>query len=186
MIRNEGKDLFDYTKITKDPKDHQFDYTKTTKDPKEQFDDTKTTKNHKYHQFDYTTTTKDPKDHQELTNSSPQLSKSSVNVTQLKPEDYETKSQAIQKVRLSSNHITIQKNNFPNILFYADEMKSNFGSSYYLSELLERKGKYNKLEMDHSYIQWIFPNKYKSMFNYESQPLSDEEIDIFIRNIDLS
>jgi len=40
--------------------------------------------------------------------------------------------------------------------------------------------------MDHSYIQWIFPNKYQSMFNNESKPLKDPEIDIFIRNVDLS
>lgn len=40
--------------------------------------------------------------------------------------------------------------------------------------------------MDHAYIQWIFPNKYKSMFNYTSKPLSDEEIEIFIVNEDLS
>lgn len=54
---------------------------------------------------------------------------------------------------------------FPNVLFFANEMKSNFGKGHTLTDLLKRKGNYRALEIDHSYIQWIFPNKYRSMFN---------------------
>ncbi|EAR87605.1 opioid growth factor receptor (macronuclear) [Tetrahymena thermophila SB210] len=70
--------------------------------------------------------------------------------------------------------------NYANVLFYAGIKKSNFGRSELIEQIHYRYQNYQILEYDHAYIQWIFPNKYKSSFNYQSKELSDEEIEIFL------
>jgi hypothetical protein len=41
-----------------------------------------------------------------------------------------------------------------------------------INEMLELKGNYTLLERNHDYIQWLFPNLFKSRFNNDSYPLS--------------
>lgn len=41
---------------------------------------------------------------------------------------------------------------------------------------------YEKLERDHSFIQWIFPNSFQSRFNIHAKPLSKEEAEEFRTN----
>ncbi|KRX08317.1 hypothetical protein PPERSA_01778 [Pseudocohnilembus persalinus] len=65
----------------------------------------------------------------------------------------------------------------PNVNFFKNiKTKSSY---MMISDILARKGNYKLLEQDHSYIQWLFPNKYKSAFNSSSYSLTDEEIKIF-------
>lgn len=41
---------------------------------------------------------------------------------------------------------------------------------------------YEKLERDHSFIQWIFPNSFQSRFNMHARPLSSDEAEEFRTN----
>lgn len=41
---------------------------------------------------------------------------------------------------------------------------------------------YDKLERDHAFIQWIFPNSYQSRFNPRAKPLTPKEAEQFRTN----
>ena len=43
-------------------------------------------------------------------------------------------------------------------------------------------GNYEKLERDHSFIQWIFPNSFQSRFNLYARPLSPIQAEQFRTN----
>lgn len=59
--------------------------------------------------------------------------------------------------------------------FYRNEIPNNNGN--YLCEILAWN--FDRLEVDHDYIQWLFPLKEKSMFNDEAPTITDEEISLF-------
>jgi hypothetical protein len=44
-----------------------------------------------------------------------------------------------------------------------------------IEDLLECKQNYNFLEECHDYIQWLFPNSFKSTFNDLSHVLTEKE-----------
>jgi len=57
--------------------------------------------------------------------------------------------------------------------------------NFILSKIIElflRRGNYKELETNHSYIQWLFPNFYKSAFNSDASPLTEDEAEIFRSN----
>jgi hypothetical protein len=47
-------------------------------------------------------------------------------------------------------------------------------------------GDYHKLEMYHGYIQWIFPNMERSMFNIWAPVINDEECEVFKKSQKIS
>jgi len=52
--------------------------------------------------------------------------------------------------------------------------------------LRDWKGNYKMLEQNHAYIQWLFPNFYRSAFNIDAQPLTPQEADIFISDKEIA
>jgi Opioid growth factor receptor (OGFr) conserved region len=52
--------------------------------------------------------------------------------------------------------------------------------------LISRKEDYNKLEIHHGYIQWLFPNFYGSAFNRDAFKLEKEEAKIFREDKEVS
>ncbi|GAB1598532.1 opioid growth factor receptor-like protein 1 [Argonauta hians] len=52
----------------------------------------------------------------------------------------------------------IDKENCPNLHFYRNEIKSEPNGDF-IENILKWRGDYNKLEFDHNYIQWLFPNR---------------------------
>lgn len=70
-----------------------------------------------------------------------------------------------------------------NLLFFMGEKKSTTG--YYIDDLLKLKGNYKELEYNHAYIQWLFPNHFKSNFNSDSFPLTEEEAEQMSQNEDV-
>jgi hypothetical protein len=59
--------------------------------------------------------------------------------------------------------------------FYRGEIPNNEGVS--LEDILAYS--YGQFEVDHAYIQWIFPLKERSNFNVEAPLLHDDEIVLF-------
>lgn len=59
--------------------------------------------------------------------------------------------------------------------FYRGEIPNNEG--VFIDEIMTYG--YEQLEVDHAYIQWIFPLKERSMFNIEAPLLHDDEIILF-------
>ena len=53
------------------------------------------------------------------------------------------------------------------------------GIYFYYEKSYKRWGDYERLEDDHSYIQWLFPNFYQSAFNSDAQKLYEHEAEIF-------
>jgi len=69
-----------------------------------------------------------------------------------------------------------------NVLFYRNEQKSRGGMGG--GEFIDKMhsdwfGDYDRLEMDHGYIQWLFPIREPGM-NFECEPLTAYEIDIML------
>lgn len=60
--------------------------------------------------------------------------------------------------------------------FYKGDFQSPVGS---IDELHTWKGQYAILEMNHEYIQWLFPNYFASQFNPNSQALTKDEARAF-------
>mmetsp|Transcript_98708 Transcript_98708/g.120857 ORF Transcript_98708/g.120857 Transcript_98708/m.120857 type:complete len:356 (-) Transcript_98708:170-1237(-) len=67
-----------------------------------------------------------------------------------------------------------------NVLFYKGEFQSPVGT---IDDLHTWKGQYQILEMNHEYIQWLFPNYFDSQFNRNSQALIPEEAQAFRQDI---
>lgn len=65
--------------------------------------------------------------------------------------------------------------------FYRGEIPNNEG--VFLEQILDYT--YGQLEIDHAYVQWIFPLKERSMFNIDAPLLHDEEIILFKTDIEL-
>ena len=63
-----------------------------------------------------------------------------------------------------------------NVRFYKGDFQSPVGS---IDELHTWKGQYAILEMNHEYIQWLFPNYFASQFNPNSQALTKDEARAF-------
>ena len=59
--------------------------------------------------------------------------------------------------------------------FYRGEIPNNEG--VFIDEIMTYG--YEQLEVDHAYIQWIFPLKERSMFNVDAPLLHDDEITLF-------
>ena len=59
--------------------------------------------------------------------------------------------------------------------FYRGEIPNNDG--VFVDDILEYS--YGQLEVDHSYVQWLFPLKERSMFNVDAPLLKDSEIVLF-------
>ncbi|CAE1264559.1 Opioid growth factor receptor-like protein 1,Opioid growth factor receptor [Acanthosepion pharaonis] len=68
---------------------------------------------------------------------------------------------------------------FPNLAFYRNEIPSKPNGDYIENILTHWKGNNNILETNHSYIQWLFPNRMYGV-NPEASVLRDEEVK-FIR-----
>jgi hypothetical protein len=47
-------------------------------------------------------------------------------------------------------------------------------------------GDYRTLEVNHSYIQWLFPNSFQSRFNQVAKPLTKEEAKHFRENLHIA
>ena len=61
-----------------------------------------------------------------------------------------------------------------NVLFYLNKMPSQpYGEHIDTMHQLWYND-YEKLERNHSFIQWIFPNSFQSRFNMHARPLSAE------------
>jgi len=74
----------------------------------------------------------------------------------------------------------------PNIFFYSNAMKSKPYGTYIKVMHQQWRGNYDRLEDDHSYIQWLFPNFYQSAFNSAADPLTHEEAECFKTNLPLA
>jgi len=71
----------------------------------------------------------------------------------------------------------------PHVAFYKGAAACSEGT---LVELLAWKGNYKKLEENHTYIQWLFPNYFDSKFNAESRALTHDEACIFREDLDIA
>ena len=69
-----------------------------------------------------------------------------------------------------------------NVRFYHNKMPSEPNGEY-IDLMHEKWAKnYEKLERDHSFIQWIFPNSFQSRFNIHARSLSSGEAEQFRTN----
>eukprot|EP00357_Protocruzia_adherens_P028374 CAMPEP_0114995612 /NCGR_PEP_ID=MMETSP0216-20121206/13830_1 /TAXON_ID=223996 /ORGANISM="Protocruzia adherens, Strain Boccale" /LENGTH=371 /DNA_ID=CAMNT_0002359681 /DNA_START=300 /DNA_END=1415 /DNA_ORIENTATION=+ len=68
-----------------------------------------------------------------------------------------------------------------NVEFYRGQLGINDSSrGMKIDEFLQTNvGNYEKLEADHAYVQWLFPNHYESRFNWSSVSLGYDEAKIF-------
>lgn len=65
-----------------------------------------------------------------------------------------------------------KESNLHNILFYSNEVKITF-RNFLLGQIQTKLRKnFDWMEDSHDYIQWLFPNHYRSRFNYSSHALS--------------
>lgn len=62
-----------------------------------------------------------------------------------------------------------------NLRFYRNEIKSKPWPGHKIEDMLRWFGKYDKLENNHDFIQWLFPIKEYSNFNSYAQPLREHE-----------
>ncbi|XP_053385085.1 opioid growth factor receptor-like protein 1 [Mercenaria mercenaria] len=62
-----------------------------------------------------------------------------------------------------------------NLRFYRNEIRSSPWPGNTVGEMLLWFGRYNKLENNHSYIQWLFPTPEGSGMNPSAQPLREHE-----------
>ncbi|CAE7203026.1 ogfrl1 [Symbiodinium necroappetens] len=62
------------------------------------------------------------------------------------------------------------------VQFYRDQHRCSLG---YLRDLHGWQGQYDKLETNHLYIQWLFPNYFQSQFNSTAPQLSKPEAHVF-------
>ncbi|CAE7568455.1 CaMKI [Symbiodinium sp. CCMP2456] len=62
------------------------------------------------------------------------------------------------------------------VQFYRDRHRCSLG---YLRDLHGWQGQYDKLETNHLYIQWLFPNYFQSQFNTTAPQLSKPEAHVF-------
>ncbi|KAL4225057.1 Opioid growth factor receptor-like protein 1 [Mactra antiquata] len=62
-----------------------------------------------------------------------------------------------------------------NIRFYQNEIHSRPAVGYKIEDMLQWFGDYEKLERNHTYIQWLFPITESSGMNYQAQRLYDHE-----------
>lgn len=73
-----------------------------------------------------------------------------------------------------------------NLLFYSNIMSSEPDGDFIEDILKTWKGDYRRLERHHGFIQWLFPNHYKSGFNSEAKKLSKKEAVIFKMELSIS
>jgi hypothetical protein len=73
-----------------------------------------------------------------------------------------------------------------NLRFYLNLMKSEPDGDFI--DVIQRTWRFNfdKLEIHHGYVQWLFPNFYGSAFNGKAAKLGSEEAKIFRENIEIS
>lgn len=69
-----------------------------------------------------------------------------------------------------------------NVSFYLNKIPSRPNGEYIDKLHVEWYTNYERLERDHSFIQWIFPNSFQSRFNMHARPLSAEEAEEFKKN----
>lgn len=62
-----------------------------------------------------------------------------------------------------------------NLRFYRNEIRSSPWPGSKIADMLLWTGKYNKLESNHNYIQWLFPTPEGSGMNPYAQPLREHE-----------
>jgi hypothetical protein len=74
------------------------------------------------------------------------------------------------------------KKEFPNVAFYCDKETATYEKIL----LRDIHGKlfsdWRWMESCHDYIQWLFPNHYKSRFNWHSHELTFDEAEVFRRS----
>ena len=70
-------------------------------------------------------------------------------------------------------------NFLPNVDFYTGKKSKTF---FDLKFFRKKKGDYKFLEGNHAFVQWIFPNNFKSQFNYDSYALTLAEAEEFRNN----
>ncbi len=66
-----------------------------------------------------------------------------------------------------------------NYEFYSNKLKSSPSGDLIDNIHKNWWGKYTLLEDHHGYIQWLFPNSFKSRFNSQSSPLTEKEQALF-------
>ncbi len=69
-----------------------------------------------------------------------------------------------------------------NVAFYENKIASRPNGQYIDKMHQLWSLNFEKLERDHAYIQWIFPNSFQSRFNPHASPLSPEQAEIFKNN----
>lgn len=70
-----------------------------------------------------------------------------------------------------------------NVLFYTNQYRPSVGI---IRDVHNWFGDYRRLEQNHAYIQWLFPNYFDSRYNPEARALSRDEADVFRRNRDIA
>lgn len=69
-----------------------------------------------------------------------------------------------------------------NVLFYSNKIQSDPKGDF-IDDIHRLWWKnYTLLESHHGFIQWIFPNEFKSRFNERAFPIAREEIDHFLHD----
>jgi len=98
-----------------------------------------------------------------------------------KDEETKAESKINKKKRLSSaDNDKICKILSPNLAFYLN--KPSQSCPWDFEALLNKKGNYDFLEFNHSFIQWLFPNHFSSAFNSNSYALTPQEASLFRKN----
>jgi len=96
----------------------------------------------------------------------------------------------IYKPIISEDKLTIDYRKIP--LIFDNTNKENKNFQFYNGKIYVGKNKnyfkdiikynYEKLENEHDYIQWLFPNRVKSNYNNNSVTLQENEINVFKTN----
>ncbi|CAE7390730.1 ogfrl1 [Symbiodinium pilosum] len=69
------------------------------------------------------------------------------------------------------------------VQFYRNQYRCSLG---YLRDLHAWHGQYEKLEVNHTYIQWLFPNYFQSQFNVKAPMLSKAGARAFRNDMEIS
>jgi hypothetical protein len=69
--------------------------------------------------------------------------------------------------------------------FYLNKVASRPSGVLISTMHAEWKTDYERLERDHSFIQWLFPNSFQSRFNVHATPLSLEEVETFKGSLEM-